>query len=363
MSQRNPNNITKHQHFVPQSYLKHWCDINGRLHVHRISSQTDFVTNKRNVAGLNYAYDTALTLDPSKPEHFQYFERLFSTIEADGAQLFSKIHEIVRRSASSIYLPSTYLQIPRQDVNELIRFMVIQFLRGMLTRKRMTERMNVWCKRIWMETAPILFPGNYSEAEFDEVSEDWLKHYQMEFMATRIEKFSAAIEPKTAVFGLVKGTEKLYTGDDPVHWTGYMVDPTIMWDGLLSPTCRIVYPLAPDICAIFYDQNYYEDQKEFNCSSRILSPGEIQEFNHHLVLQSYTEVYSSDGNFDTAKFTLAQKKISGETWHGSKEPDTELEELVELLKEAAYKTPPGIYSKERWLSVVQQQTNLPFGKL
>lgn len=363
MSSNKKEPLKKHQHFVPQSYLKHWSDKDEQLFVYRFAQQKEFHTNKRNVAGQKFAYDTELTLNRDNPETFQFFENQFGKFETEIQPVFEEIHKCVRKLDSSLILPSSYAAISKENVNLLVRFMVIQIFRGMKSRERMTKQWNDWCRRTWNETAPILFPDESLEDYFDEVCGDWIKHSQMEFLFTRLDKFSGLIEEKIAVFGLVKGTDKLYTSDNPVHWTGYMLDPTVMWDGILSPSCRIVYALAPDVCAIFYDRDFYTDQLEFDRASRILQQNEIREFNHHLVLQANTEIYSCDGNFASAKFTLAQKKISGEKWHGTKSGDESFEDLLELLKKAAEKVPKGYYTKERWLSIIRQEGNLPFGKM
>lgn len=356
------SHLTKHQHFVPKFYLKYWCDEKEQLFVHKIDSGREFKTNRRNVAGRKFAYDTSLTLDPNQPDRFQYFEKLFSEIESAGEPVFAAIQDRVRRLNSPICLPPSKLMIPQAEISRLIRFMVIQILRGMEMRERMTAQWNTWCKKAWDATAPILFPDQPDDFDFDHVCEDWIKHSQMEFMSTRFETYSEAVEGKMPVFGLVKGPLRFYASDNPVHWTGFYLHPLVKWDGIKSPSCRIVYPLAPDVCAVFYDRDYYLEQQQYENTSRFVFEEEVSEFNHHLVLRALSEVYSFDGNFEAVKHTLNQKRISGEKWHGASE-DEELDALIELLIDGARSVPKGYYTKAQWLSVIRQERNLPFGKM
>lgn len=322
---------TKAQHVVPKCYLKAWCDQNGRLHAYKIETGHTSRPSRRSAATREFIYDTEETLNLTDPDNYQIFERTFGKIEDKAAPVFEAIIANARRANSAIIIPPEFLRISDELAHNIARLSVIQFLRDARQINGARIRWNDWLKQVWDATVPLFFdPADEPELEFESVDDDFLTLWLIEFLKDRLLKFSQILSDKILVIGLNKTGKKLLTSDSPVHWGGYYIDASANWDGINSRSSRLVYPLAPDVCVIFYDREFYGNQRSFHKTVRSLMPEEIEEFNVHLTHQSDKQVFSSDGDFSHAQYALSQRQISGERWgqHRSSPVPQDLLELV-----------------------------------
>jgi Protein of unknown function (DUF4238) len=355
----------RQQHVVPQFYLKAWCRSNGQLWALEKKSGHNFSTHPRNVAGQRDAYDTWLTKDPNNPESFQYFEKEFGAIEGDYKPVFDAVIASARRLSGPILLPNIALSVPGEYIESLAYFAAVQMMRDMRFRERLRTNWNYWLKLAWGATAPILFDNDdEDDVSFEKMDEDYLKHFQMEFLSTRAKKFSSVLKEKVAVVGFHPGPPEILTSDSPVWTSGYVIDPSIMWDGIDSPSSITCYPLAPDVALIFFDRNFYQNEHQNDRRVRTMSRQEVMTFNQHQVLQAHQRVFSRDGDFAFARQVVAADKIAGKPWNKQRnQDDAGMLQLIDELKDRARSVQKGSYTKRQWRSIIQQEGNLPFGKL
>ncbi len=171
----------------------------------------------------------------------------------------------------------------------------------------------------------------------------------MEYLKDRLLRFSRVITKKTLVIGLNKTAKRLLTSDSPVHWAGYYIDASENWDGINSRSSRMVYPLAPDACVVFYDANYYSEQVPYHRCVRVLTDLEVKEFNQFLTLDSDKQIFSSDGDFSHAELALSERLNNGNKWPKWKSSPVP-QYLLELVKQAGCNRK---YTKKEWKAFIQ----------
>lgn len=350
-SKQNELQITKSQHVVPKCYLKQWCSDDGRIYAYKLEGGYTSKPSPKSAATRESIYDTPETLNPEDPENYQIFEKTFGRIEDEIPALFASILSNARRAHSPLIIPKEYTRVSEEVTDQIIRLAVVQFLRD--TRQRDLARLgwNDWLQQVWNVTVPMLFaPDDEPDVCFESISEHFLTEWLIEFLKDRLLRFSKVIKKKTLVIGLNKTAKRLLTSDSPVHWTGYYIDATENWDGIDSRSSRMVYPLAPDVCIMFYDPTYYEDQLPYHRCVRVLDHHEVSEFNQFLTLQSDKQIFSSDGDFSHAKFALSQEFISGGKWSKKRKSSPVPEHLLKLVMFFGSATK---HTKREWKAFIQ----------
>lgn len=164
---------TRNQHYVPQTYLRAWCNSDDQLWVFDKKSGKTFLSSPRNVASQRDAYDTLLTEDSSDPATFQFFERQFQEIEQLLKPTLTSIIACARQLSGPILLPGR-IAASQADIDRLCEFVVVQMLRDMQFRDRLRSKSKEWLKRIWDATAPILFKDSRVDLSFESVNEDYV---------------------------------------------------------------------------------------------------------------------------------------------------------------------------------------------
>ncbi len=343
------------QHFVPQCHLKYWCDSDKQLHVLKKDTLYRRKRSRKSSATRKHTYDTQLTLNKDEPELYQFFEKSFRDIENEGAKVFENIAKTARKANTSIVIPTEILRVSNDDTDRLARLTVVQMLRDMRFRDTVRDRLNSWMRSAWEITVPRLFsPEDEPGVLFEGVNEDYVKHYHMQFLEERLDKFSDVLRKRIVVIGFNKWDRKLFTSDSPVNCTGFYIHAGLKWDGISSATSRVAYPIAPDICAIFYDREYYVSQYAYHQHVRLLSLSEVENLNKHLFLQADKEIFSCDGDFEHAFQTVYQQRIEGRWPKGNLEPIPD--HLVEMLI-GYYRLKK--HTKSEWKSFLQMEDQLP----
>ncbi|MCA9814413.1 MAG: DUF4238 domain-containing protein [Cyanobacteria bacterium HKST-UBA01] len=341
---------TKNQHIVPKCFLKRWCDDEGRIHAYRLEGGFKSRSSPKSAATRVHVYDTLSTLNPEDPENYQIFEKTFGIIENEIPEVFDSILSNARRAQGSILIPTECTRISDEIASKLIRLAVVQFLRDTRFRDRAQTLWNDWLQQAWDQTVPKMFESDEElDVFFESVSEHFLTEWLIDYLKDRLLRFSEIIEKKTLVIGLNKTTKCLLTSDSPVHWIGPYIDASQHWDGINSRSSRMVYPLAPDVCAIFYDPTYYADQRPYHRCVRVLNHREVEEFNYFMTLQSERQIFSCDGDFSHAEFALSQEKIAGRKLAQKKSTPIP-KDLIALIEQAAYERQ---WSKREWKAYLQ----------
>lgn len=353
--------LKANQHFVPQSYLRNWCEEGGELWALDKFGFKQRKRGTRKVASADFAYDTKLTLDFDNPETLQFFENEFSRLESIAKLTFDDVIRKARQTRSLLLLPNSKYSILESEFDDLSFFAGLQILRDEQFRDKLRDNLNAFYKRLWDETAPILFGSDERSVSFDFVDEDYVKNYQMAFLTTRQDLFKRALSQKIIVIGYNATGTGFLTSDSPVWNSGYVLDWSIPWDGLNSPSSIVVYPLAPDVAVIFLDRTFYVNQRSFDRTIVTLNLSDVEKFNKHQALQSHKHIFSNTNDFAAAKSALAKRSIPGKDWPiPPKRPETRFESLITMLKQHLSNLPKGTYTEQQWLSLIQQKGCNPF---
>jgi hypothetical protein len=342
--------VTKDQHIVPKCYLKQWCNDQGRLYAYKLQEGYISTASPKSAATRTHIYDTVETLNQEDPDNFQIFERTLGLIENEFPKVFDEVFPNARRLHSPILIPTEYTRVSETITDKIIRLAVVQFLRDTRHRESVRFRMNSWMKQIWDITVPMMFESEHKpDVHFESINEDYLTEWVVEYLKDSLQKFSVALKSKTMVIGLNKTSKPLLTSDSPVHWSGYYIDASANWDGINSRTFQMVYPLAPDVCVIFYDPNYYQEQLQYHKCVRTLSQQEVQDFNQALALHSDKQMFSNSSDFSHVEFALAQQKIAGDKWPLMRSTPVSDSFLELCLQLSITKN----YTKEEWKTTLQ----------
>lgn len=341
---------TKNQHVVPRCYLREWCDERGHLWAYKLGHGHISNPSSKSAATRERIYDTADTLNPKDPENYQIFEKTFGRIEDMAESILKPILIKARYLHSTIAIPPESTRITATEAERLIRFTVVQFLRDGRQFERIKEGWDDWMRQAWdITTAHLFGPEEEPQVQYERINKDFMTEWLMEYLQKRLLRFSAVLEKKTLVMGLNKTAKRLLTSDSPVHWTGQYIDALQHWDGIDTASSRMVYPLAPDVAAIFYDRKHYRAQRAHHLNMRHLMPDEIREFNEHLALQSDQQVFSKDGDFSHVDYAFAQRRIQG--WTRRKQASTKVPEY--LLNALLVLGTIRKYTKLEWKALIQ----------
>lgn len=341
---------TKNQHIVPRCYLERWCNNDGRIHAFKLEGGHTSTPHPKSAATREHIYDTLETLNKADPENYQIFEKTLGRIEDEIPSVFESILSNARRAHSAILIPTECTQISEEVAGKIIRLSVVQFLRDARQRDHARLGWNDWLQQVWDITVPMFFEADDEPGVcFESISEQFLTEWLLEYLKDRLLRFSKVIKNKTLVIGLNKTEKRLLTSDSPVHWTGYYIDASENWDGINSRSSRMVYPLAPDACVIFYDSKFYTEQRPYHRCVRVLSHQEVREFNQFTTLQSDKQIFACDGDFSHAELALNEQIISGAKW--PKRTSSQVpEDLVALVKLAGCAR---TYTKSEWKAFIQ----------
>lgn len=349
---------TIRQHYVPRSYLSAWCQADGNLWAFDKKSGKSFNVGSDNVALKKGMYDTPETTNPNDQDNFQIYENTFAEIEGFIRPTFNAVIQRARNFRESI-LPEHGVAVAEEEVIALAQFAMIQMLRDLKFRENVVNDAASWIKTAWENTAPILFDISQQEAQATNpfVDKNSVTRFQMNFLATRVPKFAKNLIEKIAIVGISSGECPLLTSDSPILTLGYLIDPTIAWDGINSPSAQIVYPLAPDVCIIFYDRNFefYQEQNEYDRRVKLLPRSEIETFNEHMALQSHKQIYSSHANFAKVRRALKKNSRPQTRWKPVRPAISTIPTyLVDELIAQARSIEKGKYTQEEWLLCLQK---------
>lgn len=349
---------TIRQHYVPRSYLAAWCQADGNLWAFDKKSGKSFNVGPDNVALKKGMYDTTETTNPNDQDNFQIYENTFAEIEGFIRPTFNAVIRRARNFKESI-LPEHSVAVAEEEVIALAQFAIIQMLRDLKFREKVVNNAVSWMKTAWENTAPILFDISHQESQATNLFADKnsVTRFQMNFLATGTTKYANNLVEKFAVVGVSPAGSPLLTSDSPILNLGYVIDPTIAWDGINSPSAQIVYPLAPDVCIIFYDRNFepYQKQSEYDRRVKLLTRSEIETFNEHTALQSHKQIFSNHANFSKVRRALKKNSRPQTRWKPVRPAISTMPTyLVDELIAQASSIEKGKYTQEEWLLCLQK---------
>jgi hypothetical protein len=209
----------KLHHYVPQFYLRRFCDESARLWAWDRDNDRVFHTTPRSVAAEKGFY----YLDLYAEEDPLAMEKQFAYLESDSARITDQWVEMIRAEERMTRLP-----IPDQNRKLVSQFLALQFIRTADFRDILSA-----------------FATERAEGELDDLDRRVL-HTHALWDEDLVGDFTDYIESAIWVFGKNESNTPFITSDNPV---AFRTPDNSMWMKvhLFGTETYAVYPLAPDI--------------------------------------------------------------------------------------------------------------------
>lgn len=236
------------QHYVPQVYLKHFCNSVKAIAVIDKHNQKVFSTGIRAVGAENDFYTLEKMNDPYYWEH----------VYADGMEpLLGQLIERVISQSNLLVRNGTVIISDVEKVKFAI-IMVMQLLRGKQSReyerKLYQKRLPGVLKKAQKVFGPL---SDEQDALLEAFAKDdyYFKRTSMDVSldSTRIERYAEIICNLDFVFYRIQGDVEFITSDNPVMLINCITNNARPFaNGLLQKTTVICYPISPKLllCAM-----------------------------------------------------------------------------------------------------------------
>ncbi|WP_217592961.1 DUF4238 domain-containing protein [Cohnella sp. GbtcB17] len=294
---------TKHQHYVPQSYLMRFTDQKNMLYVFDKTQpgKEPFPTSPRNVAGARYFYDIEAKDFDNLPDDFyeQTAEKMFSELEA---LLKVQIDNIIARfTLTENPYRQTVLSPPEREA--FAGQLTMQIIRTADFRDHVISAFNTLT-----QTHFDLFAAhrleNYVPGDVKvgiDPNHEKYEHLRMlsneEFISTLI---LGLLQNFYWSIGVNRTDQPFYTSDNPVVKRGYKDGKGLVsHQGLLSPGMEIAFPLNSKLILILYEKSYFPQMKD---NDNLFMPLDdldyVTYYNSLQAYQSNKQIYCKEPKFD-----------------------------------------------------------------
>ena len=270
----------KLHHYVPQFYLKYFCDQSGRIWVWDKKSQKVFQTTSSRVAAGTHFYRV--------PEFIgTEVDPLF--LENDLAKLEGKTASILRSCIElfDTMQPMDYLDIEDEDRWTLSSFIAVQFLRT-------SEQRDIFALFA-------LENGSYKSGISEE--EKTNLHAQMLCSGGLVESIAQRIFGSIWIYARNRTNTPFWTSDNPV---AFKTGDNRMWlkgPGIFSSGSYVVFPLTPSYVLYCKEPKHWASIKKIDsCLSPVPFTDEmVQHENSGQVFMATRHVISAFKEFSWAE--------------------------------------------------------------
>jgi hypothetical protein len=290
--------IVKNQHYVPQSYLKHFSN-NDQIWVFDKETKKSFKTNVKNIASEKEFYDLPdITVEHSNGLFDkQVIEKHFSqNIEGD----FKKLLDRIRVRFVMSHKPENSIAIEDETKIQLSYHIALQYLRTRDFRdnfKLLEERLAQWLIDKELEDFEDYQKGDISiSRNNDAVTVD---HVKFMFDPEITLRLTHTLYNHIWLVGINKTNFNFYTSDNPVVKNGRIKDELISYEGLGSKGIEIAFPISSNLIIILVEREYFKDYEKVENQFIVLDNEEyIKWYNSIQVLSSFRQVYCEDNEFN-----------------------------------------------------------------
>lgn len=302
----NVSEKTKHQHFVPQSYLMRFTDQKNMLYVFDKTQpgKEPFHTSPRNVAGARYFYDIKAKDFDNLPDDFD---------EQAAEKMFSELEALLKRQIGNIIALFTLTENPyRQTVlsrlerEEFAGQLTMQIIRTADFRDQVISAFNTFTQTHF-DFFAVHRMENYVPGDVKVGIDPKHEKYEHLRMMSDEKLISTLILGLLQRFywsiGVNRTDQPFYTSDNPVVKRGHKEgEGLVSHRGLLSPGMEIAFPLNSKLILILFEKSYFPQMKE---NDNVFIPLDdldyVTYYNSLQAYQSNKQVYCKELKFDLLK--------------------------------------------------------------
>jgi Protein of unknown function (DUF4238) len=274
-------NDPKLHHYVPQFYLKLFCDKSNRVWVWDKESRKVYKTTSSRIAARTHFYRVSefsgTQVDPL------FLERDLANLERKAALI---LHQCV--ALFDDMEPMQYLQMDEDSRWDLSSYMAIQYLRTAEQRRILTE----------FAIRNGSYKGDISQEE--QIS----LHARLLCASGLVEKFTERIFRSIWIYARNKTQTPFWASDNPVL---FKTGDSLMWlkggPGLFSPGTYIVFPINSSYILYCKEPEYWSSlEKADSCLSPVeLTDEMVKHENAGQVFMATRHVISAFNDFSWAE--------------------------------------------------------------
>lgn len=282
----------KKQHYVPQVYLKNFCEIKKSINVFDKEQLKRHKANINDIACKNYFHD----IEPNDEE--QIFEHLLSDFESQYGTTYNnllvKLNPIIGTINENNYSRLS-LDLDIEEKQTLATFFVLQNLRTNHKRKEMVQ--------IFKHLLEVIAKTN--TPDFDKhfkikVYEDKFAPLHIKMILDSLEKLSSYLMHQKWLFSINLSERPLYTSDNPAVLDTEFCTNDGRGKGFLSQGINFYLPLNPKVLLLIVEESFFENNKfSFGITDNILLMNESSVIyaNDLQFRNSLFQIYSPSGDY------------------------------------------------------------------
>ena len=288
--------MTKHQHYVPQFYLREFASEDEQIWVYDKVADKSFLTSVRNVAGERYFYDSDEVAQITGDR--QAVEKYLSSLEGDFREKIGRLLVRLRTGGYQRLHPET-----RTVISVFAAFQLVRTKEYRIKSRQISEQFIKFISK---------HPRNekmLAEVE-SSMSEKSLResHAQQLLDLPEITRMAEVLSAHIWVIAKRHSSQSFYTSDEPITKHGNVERFGRGNDGIACEGIEVHVPLSHDYSLTLYDRKHFGDVAQLD--------GKVMELNsdQHMVYQRQFPVkYSSrfvfcrEDDFELARRICAEE--------------------------------------------------------
>lgn len=290
--------ITKHQHYVPQFYLRQFADERERIWAYDKVEDRAFCTTVRNVAGERYFYDSEVL--ERKLGDRQAMEKFLREMEGHYAACMQRLLHRMRTGG--------YRRLHPETRSVIANFAAVQLLRTPEQRikgRQITESILAFF-RTHPNTERLI-----AEAEAS-LATDALREGQVAALMNveAVAEMTKILASHIWVFARRRPEHSFYTSDAPISTVGRVPRPGRGNEGIASKGVEIHVPISHDFALTLYERTAFASSEHLDGTIIDLSDPENMVYSRNWAVTDSTRyVFCLEDDFDLAR-TICKEDTS-----------------------------------------------------
>jgi hypothetical protein len=280
---------TETQHYVPQFYLRGFCNDAGRLSCYDKLADRVHPTSTQAAAQEPYFYEIPPGSFKGVNVPVNMVEKALSVVEKTWAPLHAALIEAADTGRISATLTIEYAP-----------FLVMQWMRTKTYRDTIHELAQKSMQSLADDLVAINFPGESVRVKVGDKAMAAM-HAQKLFHPPMIERMADHFGRHLWVVGVNDTAHPFYTSDHPVVRRGNLVHDGRRMVGILDPGIEFAFPLDSRHVLIILERTHFADWRRHDNKGTALTANQVRDYNELQVMRSSQRVFCSAADFELAR--------------------------------------------------------------